>query len=358
MHLSALDVLNLRVVREARLTPAPGLNLLVGANGSGKTSLLEAVYLLGTARSFRTRRVGELVRHGAEELRVRGEVMQSSSGRESIGVEKAVGGLRIRVSGEDVRSASALARRLPMLAITPDSQRVLTDGADLRRGVMDWSLFHVEQAYLPVLQRYRRALRQRNAALREGRDLTALASWDEELASAGETLHGFRDRCLADVFPVFAQVLEGLLGTPVEIRYQRGWKTGESLASALRASGATDMARGFTGVGPHRADLAFRIGRSPARQVLSRGEGKLFVGAVLLAQARHLAARQGRPPLLMVDDLASELDRDSRARLLAGLREVGAQTFITTVSRELVECQEWRDMRTFHVEHGRFREMV
>jgi len=358
MHLAVLDVRNLRVVREARLEPAPGLNVLVGANGSGKTSFLEAAYVLGTARSFRTRRLAELVSRDAEDLRVRGELARVEVGCEAVGVEKTSSGLRIRLGGEEIRSASALARRVPVLAITPETQRVLTDGATLRRGVMDWSLFHVEPGYLAALQRFRRALRQRNAALQSERSAADLAPWDEALAKAGEELHALRERCLTDIFPVFGEVLGGLLDLPVEIRYERGWKGEIDLATALHTALATDMERGFTGVGPHRADLAFRIDKVPARQVLSRGEGKLFVGALLLAQARHLAERRGAPPLLMVDDLASELDMGSRERLFAGLEALGAQTFVTTVSRDLVEGPAWGDARTFHVEHGSAREMV
>ena len=166
MRLGQIEVRNLRVLSALDCAPGEGLNVFVGANGSGKTSILEAIHLLGSGRSFRTHRLVELISRGQSWLRVRADIRGESGAVESVGVEKGSDGLRIRVGGEAIRSASELARRLPLVVITPDSQRLLTDGAGLRRQLMDWALFHVEPTYLAVLQRYRRALRQRNAPRR------------------------------------------------------------------------------------------------------------------------------------------------------------------------------------------------
>jgi DNA replication and repair protein RecF len=273
-------------------------------------------------------------------------------------VEKGPEGLRIRLEGEAIRSASELARRLPLVVITPDSQRLLTDGAVLRRQLVDWALFHVEPGYLSVLHRYRRALRQRNAALRGGAGTSALSAWDQELGEAGEALHGQRDRFLSSILPVYAESLESLIPMAVDIRYQAGWDTTKGLTQALGAGISADRARGFTGLGPHRADLRFSIGGTAAQQLLSRGEGKLFVVGLVLAQARFLSEWQGRRPLVLVDDLASELDVDSRGRFFGQLQALGAQSFVTTVSRDLVESVGQGDIRVFHVERGEPLEVV
>jgi DNA replication and repair protein RecF len=356
MRLGQLEVRNIRVLAELECTPGPGLNVFVGPNGSGKTSLLEAIHLLGSGRSFRTHRLGELIRRGTSWLRARGELHSDDGAARAVGVEKGPEGLRIRVAGEAVRSASDLARQLPVAVITPDSQRLLTDGAELRRQLMDWALFHVEPAYLGALQRYRRALRQRNAALREG--ALALSAWDQELAEAGEHLHGLRDRFLGGVLPFYAEALENLVPMAVDIGYRAGWDTAVGLRAALEAALGTDRMRGFTGVGPHRADLRFRVEGAPASQVLSRGEGKLFVVGLVLAQGRFLYDRQGRRPLVLVDDLASELDEDSRGRFFAQLQALGAQSFVTTVSRNLVETAAPEGLQVFHVERGKPLKMV
>lgn len=358
MRLGQLEVRNIRILGELDCTPDEGLNVFVGANGSGKTSILEAIHLLASGRSFRTHRLNELITRGQAWLRARGEVFSGDGAGISVGVEKGSEGLRIRVAGEAVRSASELARRLPLVVITPESQRLLTDGAALRRQLMDWALFHVEPGYLGALNRYRRALRQRNAALKEGAGPTALAAWDQELSETGEAVHAQRGRYLTNVLPVYAETLGGLVPMDVDIRYQAGWDTASGLKEALEAGTATDRARGFTGVGPHRADLRFRAEGAPVHQTLSRGEGKLFVVGLVLAQVRFLSELQGRRPLVLVDDLASELDEGSRGRFFAELRALGAQSFVTSVSPDLVESGSEGKIRVFHVERGKPLKMV
>ena len=358
MRLDSLEVRNLRILTELECTPGARLNVFVGANGSGKTSILEAVHVLGSGRSFRTHRLGELIQRGAAWLRVRGELVGDDGARHPVGVEKGAEGLRIRVGGEAVRSASILARQLPLIVVTPESQRLLTDGAELRRQLVDWALFHVEPGYLAVLQRYRRALRQRNAALRAGAGPAVLGPWDEEMGEVGEALHGQRQRFLEGVLPLYADTLAGLIAMPVDIRYQPGWDTARGLAEALRTATSGDRARGFTGIGPHRADLRFATDGSLAQQVLSRGEAKLFVVGLVLAQAKFLDELQGRRPLVLVDDLASELDEDSRRRFFHQLRGLEAQIFVTTVSGDLVETADWEGLRVFHVERGAPLKMV
>ena len=358
MRLDRLEVRNLRILSAVDCTPGGGLNVFVGGNGSGKTSILEAIHVLGSGRSFRTYRLTELISRGQTWLRARGDIRGENGELGSIGVEKGAERLCIRVAGEEIRSASELARQLPLVVITPDSQRLLTDGAVLRRQLMDWALFHVEPTYLSVLQRYRRALRQRNAALRGGVGSSALAPWDQEVAEAGEVLHGQRDRFLEAILPVYAETLESLVSMTVKIRYQPGWDTATELMEALHGTAATDRARGFTGLGPHRADLRFSTDGAPAHQVLSRGEGKLFAVGLVLAQCRFLEDSQGRKPIVLVDDLASELDEDGRGRFFSQLCVLGAQIFVTAVSRDLVETTEWDEIRVFHVERGKLLKMV
>jgi DNA replication and repair protein RecF len=358
MRLDELEVRNIRIVSAVDCTPGDCLNVFVGANGSGKSSILEGIHLLGSGRSFRTHRLAELISRNQSWLRVRGVIRGEDGASETIGVERGAEGLRIRLAGDEIRSASELARRLPLVVITADSQRLLTDGAILRRQLMDWALFHVEPTYLSVLQRYRRALRQRNAALKDGVGPTALAPWDQETGDAGDALHRLRERFLESVLPIYADTLKELVSMAVEIRYQPGWDTATGLTEALHGNVRTDRARGFTGVGAHRADLRFSTDGTPVHQVLSRGEGKLFVVGLVLAQAKFFQGIQGRRPVVLVDDLASELDGESRGRFFRQLRALGAQIFVTTVSLDLVETADWVGLRVFHVERGKPLKMV
>jgi DNA replication and repair protein RecF len=178
------------------------------------------------------------------------------------------------------------------------------------------------------------------------------------VGEAGEVLHRQRDRFLQDILPLYGEILGSLITLPVDIRYQPGWDTDKGLAETLEAATVGDRARGFTGVGPHRADLRFSTDGSLVQQVLSRGEGKLFVVGLVLAQARFLLGIQGRRPIVLVDDLASELDESSRDRFFRQLQALGAQTFVSTVSRDLVETAHWEGLRVFHVERGEPLKMV
>jgi DNA replication and repair protein RecF len=227
--------------------------------------------------------------------------------------------------------------------VSADSQRLLSDGADLRRRQLDWLMFHVEPSYQQVHSRYRRALAQRNAMLRA----TGLESsdervaWSVEMADAGEELHRMRERRFKIAQPILESAIKSLSSLDVQFSYKPGWDTGETLVQSLQDGWEADKSRGYSRVGPHRADLQFQVDGRPAQHVVSRGEGKVLVFAVLIAFAQVLSMSAPIRPLMLIDELASELDDLNRERFLAALRELGMQTFITTVSQSLVEPVGW-----------------
>lgn len=358
MLLRALNIERVRSLRKVEMTPAIGLNLISGPNGSGKSSFLEAIYLLGLGRSFRSRSVREVITRGERDLLVHGRVDDESGRCHSLGIEKTRSRTRIRISGQNVSASSELARRLPLLLITPESQRLLTDGTRLRRRMLDWALFHVEPSYLNVWQRYRQTVRQRNAQLRRGGSRDALRVWDAELETSGRAMHEMRVKYVEEATPGLDELVGRLLGHEVTFQYLPGWDTNLELPVAVDRSLESDRVRGHTGVGPHRADLKFLAAGTPAQNVLSRGEGKLFVAAVLLAQARYVMQRSGLVPVVLIDDLASELDTTNRASLMSALEAVRAQTFLTAVSGDVLDTQHWQGHKMFHVEQGTVREVV
>lgn len=357
MQLTELSINRVRCLRQVELTPGPGLNLVVGANGSGKSSCLEAIYLLGLGRSFRSRSVREVVTFGEQDLLVQGRVKNPAGEIYSLGIERGSRS-RIRIAGEEAATASQLARHLPILLITPESQRLLTDGTRLRRRLLDWALFHVEPSYFGFYQRYRQALRQRNASLRQASDGKTIAAWGEELQLSGSLLHEMRQRYVNEAGETLNDLVGALLGRPIDISYYAGWDTERSLAAVLSASEMTDRNRGYTGCGPHRADLRFKVGGAPVQNVLSRGESKLFIAAVLLAQTAHVMRRTDSTPVVIIDDLASELDVTNRQRLLTVIRDVGAQTFLTALTGDVLSLDSWQHQKVFHVEQGLLEEMV
>ena len=357
MFIQELEIQNLRILESVSLSPGAGLNVLYGPNGGGKTSALEAVHLLGVGRSFRSRHHLEIVRRGTDGFRIRGGICRDAV-VQRVGLEHGKAGLLIRCDGRTVATASSLARMLPLVLLTPDSQRLMTGGAHLRRQLLDWCLFHVEQEFLPVYQRFRRALKQRNAALRAHDHAQVVRSWDDELIKAGERVHEERSRFVDLFLPTLNATVSRLLPFKVALEYRPGWPADQSLEGALEASLSSDMDRGFTQVGPQRSDLAFVVDGIAARKLMSRGESKLFVAGIIVAQATHLMEATDLKPVILVDEVASELDEESRQRVFAALASINAQTFVTTVSRDLVDTGAWLPDAVFHVEQGIIRAVL
>jgi len=359
MRVTRLSMRDLRRFGSVELTPAPGMNLLVGANGAGKTSVLEALHLMAYGRSFRGRVRDGLVREHAAALEVFVEWDESGAGTRiprRAGLRHTGQEWTGRLDGRDVAHLGQLCAALAVVTFEPGSHALIAGGAENRRRFLDWGLFHVEPDFLPLWRRYARALKQRNALLKAGGASSQLDAWDHELAEAGEGLTAFRERYLAELAP---QVLEvsGRLTRGLDLRgleFHPGWRRQElSLADALLLARDRDRLSGHTGVGPHRADWSVQLGALPGREALSRGQTKLAALTMLLAQASDYAARRGQWPVIALDDLPSELDREHQQRVLAYLQEQpGLQLFITATEFPAVLAALEGDHRVFHVEQG------
>lgn len=356
MILRRLEIRNLRSLRSLTIAPAPTLNLFVGSNGSGKTSLLEGIHILGLGRTFRTQHIKEVITRGEATLTVFGEATRDDESTVTLGVERREHGGRIRIDGREVYTTSLLASTLPIFFISPHKQWLLAEGAQQRRRLIDWTMFHVERGYLKILQQYQHALVQRNSALKHLGANSALSSWDHQLAGLGETLNGLRQRYVSTFMAYFEGLITQLITAEIRVEYYPGWDGDAPLYERLAAAVSRDGARGYTSVGPHRADLRLKVGPAPAHRVLSRGEGKLLVLGFLLAQVRYVAEHSGRTPLVMIDDLPSELDEESLNRFSAVLLTTGAQSFITVLSANSLSLSPWQDMKRFHVKQGTIQE--
>ena len=350
-HVSVLGVRNLARVD---VDLSEGATALFGANGSGKTSFLEAIHLLGTGRSFRARHAKSIIQHSHATCRVVGQIRRGARS-ESVGVEKGRdAGLRARIGGENVSSMSELAQALPIVLLDTDSISLLTGAPEGRRRLLDGTLFHVEQGFLALWRRYIQAVRQRNGGLRHG-ILDADSAWRRQLAEAGELLTAYRAQMveqLSDRLAVLAASLSGDL-VDVSVQFRRGWDRSLDLAEALERSGQRDAAQGFTQVGPHRADLRVMVGDMLAADILSRGQMKLLLVALKLVQGRLIEESGPTRPLYLVDDLPAELDAAHCASVCKELG-VNRQVVLTAVDRAALEAA-WQagPLSLFHVEHGR-----
>lgn len=360
MLISQLQARDFRLFESLRLEAHPRFNLITGDNGAGKTSLLEALYVLGRGNSWRVL-APQLVRDGAQAWQVAGLVGEGEAGSgappDTLRVTWKDREIGVRLGQEDL-PLSALVRKLPLQILDPGMHRMLEEGPGIRRRFLDWGVFHVEHQFMPMWNRARRALKQRNAVLREGGNARLLAPWTQELAEAGEQLTRLRRAHALEVEARSQVLLADLLPSERwQLRYTQGWDAERSYLEVLEAGVERDRRMGLTQSGPQRAELGFYTAHAEgdaAKAVkgrISRGQQKLLVAAFVLAQSWLVAERLGRAPVLLLDDFAAELSGEFQARLLRALLAYPGQKFVAALERSGV-LENLPDAHMFHVEHG------
>jgi DNA replication and repair protein RecF len=353
MKFESLRIAGLRCLEGVSITPAPGISVFTGANGAGKTSILEAAYLLSHGRSFRAGSRDVLLRRGAATLSVFAEVRSAEGRTRRLGLGRESGRWQARVDGDAV-SLGGLVQECAVVCFEPGSHDLIAGPSDERRRFLDWGLFHVEHAFVNQWRRYQRALKQRNALLRAGPPLdpSLMEPWESELASTGEALSTFRvgyvERLLPHIQAFMGNVLPEL--GEFTLRYKQGWDEASSLADTLLERRGRDLGRGHTTAGPHRADFTIAFEHAPLREHLSRGQEKLCALACLLGQASLHAEMRGEWPVVCLDDLASELDRTHQEWVVAQLMGRDVQVLVT--GTEVPHALSGQSVDVFHVEQG------
>jgi len=349
MSLSSLRAENVRCLKKVALEPAE-TNLIFGENASGKTSLLEAIFILGRGRSFRTVNREAIITDGEKELMVAG-ALRDGEREIRLGISQQLDQPpKIRVDGKDESSPAALARCLPVQIIDPDVHQLVEEGPGVRRRFLDWGVFHVEPEFLEAWRRFLRLLRQRNAALKS-RSVRELDAWDRELGSAGEQLSRYRRDYANALGRYVTELGEALLGDAPHIIYRQGWSEERSLMEALAEGRERDLKFGVTHAGPHRADVTIQLASRKARGRVSRGQQKLLAASLILAQLAHLRATKHLRSILLLDDLAAELDPVRLGRLQDVVCGLDAQLFLTALQRS--DLAAWRCGAVFHVKQGK-----
>lgn len=348
MTLSRVQVTDFRSLHSASLELDTAFTLITGPNASGKTSLLESIYLLGRGRSFRTRRLEHLIRQGCERFVVFGEV-ESLGRRIPLGIEGSTAGVRSRISGERPNSLAELAVALPVQIIDPEVHRLIEEGPSHRRRFLDWGVFHVEQSFVADWQRYQQVLRQRNAALKSRQPRSVVSVWDGELVQFGQRLTDARARYVEGLVGAAEPLAKDLLGMTLALTYRAGWNRERTLAEALDLSWQHDLETGSTQVGPHRGELAIRLDGLPVKDRISRGQQKLLAASLLIGQIQLFHVERVRPTLLL-DDPAAELDDKRLAHLIAAVSSQPVQLIVTTLHGEFAAFG--RPGRRFALEQG------
>lgn len=354
MPLAKFDVANVRNIDSACLEVSPRLNFIFGPNGSGKTSLLEAIHILGRARSFRSTQASQVIRFQQDDLMVTGKLEQDA-GQPPISIGVRIGRRKreIALAGTKLQTSADLIRTFPVLLIEPASSGLLDGAPRTRRQFLDWGAFHLDNCFLDNWRGYARALDQRNALLRSG-DCRGIEIWDHELSRYGTIVASARTAYAERLLPYFRSATQHFLGSiAFELRASPGWNMDKTLEETLRQEIAIDLRDGYTHAGPHKGDFSILADGRAAKNYLSRGQMKLLAFALLLAQTHLLEETLGNRGCVLIDDLASELDEDNRRKLLAFLQSRQAQFFITATDPRVVEQAGLDDVIMFHVEHGR-----
>jgi len=345
LSLATLKISQLRCLQDAQLAFGPNLNLIYGANGSGKTSILEAAFLVGRGRSFRTRHTDSLIMRHADHLTL---FAQTENPPHKIGFEyRRDEAYTARLDGRDVQSLAELPAAFFVEVVDPEIHRLVEGAPAERRRWLDWGVFHVEPAFLESWTRFSRALRQRNAALRQDLDPRP---WEAELVAQGEKVAELRGRWFEGLRPYWQAAILRLSGLELDLSYYRGWSIDRQLADVLAEGWARDRERGATQAGPQRADVMLRLGGKAARESLSRGQQKLVAAAMVLALLQRLRDQQVTPPTLLLDDPAAELDQDRLAALVEMVTELKCQLLITSLNPDLSIFGQ--PEHVFHVEQG------
>jgi DNA replication and repair protein RecF len=353
MRVVRLNAINVRCLKDAECAPDAGVNVILGANGSGKTSFLEALSILCLGRSFVSNQTRDVVSKGENVLGVRGEFVDTSGQQFDVKVRKSKTATEIRLNGEPVKSASDLAQITPIVVIESQARTLLEEGPGSRRNFMDRTMFHVEPGYVGAWKNYRRALGQRNEVLRHRGSNLELAFWGAEMAKTADLVSNAREKLVSSLNLTLRELDPELPGKLVgfSLTYQPGWNREVGLESHLESTIQRDKDSGYTGIGAHRGDFSVKPSDPDQNYRLSRGLSKILAIAIYEAQGRFIFRRNGREPLYLVDDLAAEMDEELIRISLGLLTKSTRQCFYTSVKQPDLPEDLVRDGAMFHVEH-------
>jgi DNA replication and repair protein RecF len=357
LRIAALSTRGFRNLGDAHFEPGPRFNVISGDNAQGKSNLLEAIDYLASLRSFRGAVPSDMIASGAAEAELSGVLHGDAAARRFRVRLRREGGRELQLDGKRPRTRASYLVAIQTALFHPGDLELVSGGKERRRAFVDRILEHFDATYASSLAVYERALRSRNSLLRaERHDRGALTAYHELLASSGAVVGQSRARLLDELGPLALDAFHAISGEPgtLAIRYEpRVTPDLSAILAALEASIEKDIARGFTAEGPHADEIALSIDGVPAKRYASQGQHRAIVLALKVAELHQLTRRVGRVPMLLLDDVSSELDSTRNRRLFDLLAELGGQVFLTTTQPDLILLDQ--DRSDFSVRHGVIR---
>ena len=358
MRLESLTIRQVRNLTDIYITPNAETNIIYGENAAGKTAILESIYLLSKARSFRTAHIKEVIQHNQDELMVSATINSNEFKNITVntGIRKSSKETEIRHNGERVKAVSEQAKNVVVQTAIPDNTKVLTGTPKDRRKWIDWAMFHVEHDYLQIWHSYHHALRNRNALLRKPTKDEEFFVWEEMMAITAKKLRVMWGDYLVRLQQYYQETAgKHPCGKVVFSIKNEKFKT-DNYLEYLQSTRQSDMRAGFTQQGPHKADFEFKTNKKHVNTVFSRGQIKLFVTLLAIAQAKLLKFEKEINPIILADDLEAELDKKAVAMILELLYDEKMQLFITTTEPDSI-LNNHTETSLFHVKHGEVKDV-
>jgi DNA replication and repair protein RecF len=358
MTLLKLDIYAVRNIQKETIIPAPAINFIYGVNASGKSAIIEAIFILGRAKSFRSTTIKPVINFAQNHLIVSAQTLQANGSTIHLGIQLDSKNFCCRINQQSTQKRSDLAYALPLQIIHPKSYELLDAGPQLRREFLDWGVFNDDENFLPAWRNFKKALSQRNSLLKEKRP-EHLNVWDKELVYYGTIVNSYRQLYLQKFKPVFTNINDRFLEiADIDINLISGWDSSMEFQQVLTEDLDKDLRYGFTHSGPHRGDFQLLVSNRLAKDFVSRGQLKLLVMSLKLAQVQLLANERSNMGCFLIDDFAAELDVTNRAKLLHYLSEMECQVFITaTEISDFGDLSHIKNYRMFHVEHGNIKQV-
>jgi DNA replication and repair protein RecF len=354
MHIKKIQILGVRNLKEAIISPNNQINIFTGRNASGKTSVLEAIHILARSKSFRTPRIRDVITHKSSKLLVAANFDHEKHNGLKLKVEKGGKTNTQILNGEKLKTVSELAKTFPFITITQDSQQIIVGTPKQRRHWLDWAMFHVEPGYLACWKQYFRALRHRNILLKKGeRKVEIYRPWEEEMVKLSTEISEKRKQFINQISHKMNEIfVKGRL-EKTGLEFKQGWDEEITFEEYLQTQRGHDRERGYTRNGPQQADVIFRTEAGKIKDIFSRGQIKIYINQLLMSQAQHILDTRGVRPIILIDDYTAELDKYNSEYLLYFIKNQRFQAFITTTEFP----QHNREESLFHVEQGQIRQI-